>query len=578
MRYNVYPQHYGVSAIDNVLMNRNIDYAELEDWKEASLSSVQTWKDLGNIEEFCAKMKNAIDDEKNMLFIVDSDCDGFSSAAIMINFIYSLDRDFCFRHVSYALHEGKQHGLADIEIPEDAEVIVVMDAGTNDIECQRELAEKGKTVLIGDHHECDDPCYDYATIVNNQLSSGYRNKNLSGAGIAWQICRAYNDIYNMFGKIEMDMAALGLAGDMMAYNVLETRAIIKNGLSRIMNPFLDGMVKKNDYSIRHKGGIHYQSIAFYVVPYINAVMRVGNQEEKALLFESMLDMTAHKHILSTKKGDQNKFVDLIDESLLMVERVKRRQTQIQDDMVEEASEQIEKYNLLDHPVLIIRFKPGQTAAGMLGVIANKLQSLYQRPALVFVDDGEMLRGSARNYSKSDIDDLRGYCRNSGLFSLAEGHASAFGAQMNSGNLAAFIEKTDKELTVSSEPMYWIDFEWKANTVNPKDVLEIAMHRDYWGQQMEEPQIVLKEVPVRNVTTELLSPDKNPTLRITLPNGIQIIKFKSSMREKDWFNRMYKFTIVGRCSKNEYYDSPRAEIVVDDWDVQDITKENFDWEF
>ena len=578
MRYRLYPTHYEAGLIDNILMNRGVNLDELNDWKEASIECVQTWKDLDNIEDFCKNLHDTVNDGKNILFVVDSDCDGYTSSAIMVNFIYSLDVNYCHRHISFAFHEGKQHGLSDIQVDDDIDVVVVMDAGTNDVECQKELVSRGKLVLIGDHHECDDPCYDYAIIVNNQLSKRYRNKDLSGAGIAWQICRAYNEIYNMFGKVEMDMAALGLAGDMMAYNSLETRAIVKNGLSRIMNPFLDGMVRKNDYSIRHKGGIHYQSIAFYVVPYINAVMRVGNQDEKTLLFHSMLDMYARKHVLSTRRGDDNKYVELIDEALLMVERVKRRQTQIQDIMVEEASKQIEKNDLLSHSILVIRFDVGQTASGMLGVIANKLQSIYQRPTLVFVDDGKTLKGSARNYAKSDVEDFRGYCRDSGMFSLAEGHASAFGAQIEKSMLDDFIKKSDREIAVSSEPVYWVDYEWNINTVNPKNVLEISSHRDYWGQQMEEPVVVVKDIPISSVRTELLSPDKHPTTRIVLPNGIQLIKFKSSMEEKDWFNRMYKFTIVGRCAKNEYLGTYTPEIIIDDWDVQDITKDNFDWVF
>lgn len=578
MRYKVYPEHFGASVIDNLLMNRGVDYADLEDWKEGSLDLVQSWEDLDNIRQFCAELHDAVCKKKNTLLVVDSDCDGFTSSAIMINFLYSLDKDFCYRHISYALHEGKQHGLADIDVNDDIDLVVVMDAGTNDIEQQKALQERGKTVIIGDHHECDDPCFDHAVIVNNQLSMRYRNKNLSGAGIAWQICRAYNDIYGTFGKVEMDMAALGLAGDMMAYNSLETRAIIKNGLTRIMNPFLEGMVRKNDYSIQHKGGIHYQSIAFYVVPYVNAVMRVGNQEEKALLFKSMLDMYAIQHVRSSKRGEEGKFTTLLAEALLVVERVKRRQTQIQDMMVEEAADQIEKYHLLDHSILVIRFKPGQTASGMLGVIANKLQSIYQKPTLVFVDDGDMLKGSARNYSKSDIADFRGYCRDSGLFSLAEGHASAFGAQMESENFKAFMEKADSELSSDTEPVYWVDYEWKLDQIAPKDVLEISNHRDYWGQQMDEPMVALSQIPISKVRTELLSPDKNPTTRITLPNGVQLIKFKSSMEEKDWFNRMYKFSIVGHCAKNEYGGNVTPEIIIEDWDVQDITKDNFDWEF
>ncbi len=54
--------------------------------------------------------------------------------------------------------------------------------------------------------------------------------------------------------------------------------------------------------------------------------------------------------------------------------------------------------------------------------------------------------------------------------------------------------------------------------------------------------------------QLMSRDKNPTLKITLPNGISCIKFKSGEKE---YERLYSesgcvtITIVGRCEVNRY---------------------------
>ena len=45
-----------------------------------------------------------------ILIIVDSDCDGFTSAAIMYQYTKRVN---CHCQVDYWLHEGKQHGLQD---------------------------------------------------------------------------------------------------------------------------------------------------------------------------------------------------------------------------------------------------------------------------------------------------------------------------------------------------------------------------------------------------------------------------------------------------------------------------------
>jgi single-stranded DNA-specific DHH superfamily exonuclease len=51
------------------------------------------------------------------------------------------------------------------------------------------------------------------------------------------------------------------------------------------------MAIKNEFSLQ--GNITPFGVAFYIAPYINAVTRCGSQEEKLLLFESMLDFKAN---------------------------------------------------------------------------------------------------------------------------------------------------------------------------------------------------------------------------------------------------------------------------------------------
>jgi single-stranded-DNA-specific exonuclease len=48
-------------------------------------------------------------------------------------------------------------------------------------------------------------------------------------------------------------------------------------------------------------------IAFYIVPYINAITRSGTLEEKYLTFEAMLEWRAEEMIPSTKRGYKGQF-------------------------------------------------------------------------------------------------------------------------------------------------------------------------------------------------------------------------------------------------------------------------------
>ena len=69
----------------------------------------------------------------------------------------------------------------------------------------------------------------------------------------------------------------------------------------------------------------------------------------------------------------------------------------------------------------------------------------------------------------------------------------------------------------------------------------------------------------------MSPDKNPTIKITLPSGIAFIKFKSSQGEFDLLKPETEFgstvlNIVGRCEKNEWNGLVTPQILIEDYEI------------
>lgn len=71
--------------------------------------------------------------------------------------------------------------------------------------------------------------------------------------------------------------------------------------------------------------------------------------------------------------------------------------------------------------------------------------------------------------------------------------------------------------------------------------------------MDEALIAIHDLKVTKEMLTLMSPDKKPTLKITLPNKVSLIKFGSSQEE---FNSLYSeegyiaIDIVGKCNANE----------------------------
>ena len=283
----------------------------------------------------------------------------------------------------------------------------------------------------------------------------------------------------------------------MSLKSIETKHIITKGFrtENIKNPFIYGMAEKNSYSLGNK--ITPIGAAFYIVPFINSMVRSGTLEEKEILFKSMLKSEAFKEILSNKRGHKlGEMEKLVDQALRTATNVKNRQTREQDKGMALVEDLIEKNNMMEHKVLLFLLEPGQIDPNIAGLIANKIMAKYQRPTLMltkhkiidnghqsvvngetlFVTGGEEIiyQGSARGYSKSGIDNFKDICQETGVIEYAEGHQNAFGIGIKEQNINEFIRLTDKALAnMESEPLYYVDYIFKGVDVKPKVILEIA---------------------------------------------------------------------------------------------------------
>ena len=434
----------------------------------------------------------------------------------------------------------------------------------------------GIDVLVLDHHIADYESH-YAIVVNNQLCD-YPTKSLSGVGIVYKFCQYLDTLFGDNKADEfLDLVAVGLTGDMMDQRDAETHYLTQIGLQRLRNPFIAGMADKNSYSIGDT--ISPYRVAFYIVPLINSITRVGTMEEKQLLFDSMLDWKAYNLIPSTKRGAAKGSKEtILAQALRVATNVKNRQTTSQEASLAAIQQLIEENNLLDHKVLIIQLESAKFDRGITGLIANKLMAIYKRPVGLLVKtevNGKIAwSGSARGYGKSDLTDFRQLCRDSGLVFLAEGHPQAFGLGIYDENIAQFIQYCDLQLKdLKFEPCYKVDYIFNPSTLKAGDVLEIGNLTPFWGQEIDEALIAIEHV---NVTADKLALMKT-TLKITLPNGIPCIKFRSNEEE---YQSLFSpegcvtINIIGTCGINNYFGNKTPQILIEDYEIVDKK----DWYF
>lgn len=583
MKYKLYKEDKYPTALEQILYNRGIDPRDQEKWLNAGWEQINDWNKFGTAKMAQAvnAVKGAVEQDKNIVVIVDPDCDGFTSAAIFINYMYKTYPAYTKEHITWLHHKGKEHGLADLinNIEDSIDLVICPDAASNDQDQFKLLYDKGIKVVCLDHHECDQDS-DLAIIVNPQISE-YPNKALTGAGVTWQFCRAYDELYpdaedhlphaNDF----LDLCALGNCGDMASYKELEIRAIINLGLENINNPFFYAMSTKNKYSIDKMNGINYYSMAFYVVPFINAIVRSGTQEEKEIVFRAMLLQYAFLKVDSSKRGHKGEKVPLYDEAVLVAERVKRRQTKLQDETMELLDKKIHKQGLLENAIIICTCEPGEVEKNLAGLVANKLQAKYQKPCLVLTKYKSLnsseyfFRGSSRNYGQSELQDLKSICESTNIIEFAAGHANAFGLGIAESNLDQFIEKTNEIYKdIDQTPVYWVDYIWDKHSIDGAKILDIADFNIY-GQDIPESYVCLERIYFAPEDVKLMGVEKgHPTLKIQVGN-VSLIKFKSSEEEYLEFTKPNQvLTAICKCNKNEWNGMVSSQLLVENYQLDE----------
>ena len=526
-----------------------------------------------------------------ILMIVDSDADGYTSSAVLINYLHNLFPYYVENYISYQMHEGKQHGIILDKLPKDDDIklIICADSSSNDYEQHKVLKEAGIDVLVIDHHEAE-KVSEYACVINNQLCD-YPTKSLSGVGMVYKFCSYMDSFFKEEQKYAhklLDLVALGEIADVMDLRDFETKRIIEKGIDNIINPYFKAMVEKNAYSLGSE--ITPIGVAFYVAPYINATIRMGNQDEKMLLFESMLNFKAYELIDSTKRGCKGQKETRVEQACRNCTNIKNKQTKNRDLGLSIIEHLITENNLLDNKILVVPIpKEYEIDKNLTGLIANILMGEYQRPVLLLnstyheEDNSYWWEGSARGCNNSKLEDFKELSNE--IFEVigydggyAQGHANAFGFGIKADLLEDFIVLSNQILDgCDFSTTYKVDFIFQQNDYEASDILDIANLKHLWGQGMEEPYIVLKNIYITPQNITLMSPDKKPTLKISLPNGISCIKFKSSQEE---FENLLPnqgciiIDLIGRCEKNEWGGNITPQILIEDYEITSIKKYYF----
>lgn len=523
------------------------------------------------------KLKQLFEENKRFFLIVDCDTDGFTSSAIFYNYFKQV---YPNAHIEWMLHEEKQHGIELDKIPSDAEVIIVPDAGSNQINELDYLNSIGKYVLVMDHHETskDFKYGDFITVVNNQTSDNFTNKALSGAGVVFKIVQLFDAMFDLhFSSHYYDLAALGIIADCMDSRTLDNNYIIWRGLSKINNKMFKALLDKQAFSVSNADKPNKIDVAFYIAPLINGTIRMGTMEDKELLFRGFIEQD-HTEFYPHEWRGSTSMEDFYHRSARIAYNVKNEQNRLKMKCLEFLRRKIENSGMQHNQIIIAitdETDEVQVPKTLTGLVAMELLRLYGKPALVLRpthDEAGHLNyaGSGRSYNFEELPSFLQFVKEQDESVYAEGHACAFGASIKADELNNFIDACNEKMAHIdfSENATIVDAVFGTDKINSVLIYEFASGQNIYGNSIPQPQIAVQGIITSN-DVRIMGADAS-SVRITIKN-IPFIKFKDvELAEILRNGSLFEVSIIGKPALNDYKGVVTPQVKITDIDIKPLT--------
>ena len=580
MKYELIGTNNTSNVIETILNNRGIK--DPNTYLHLTSAVVQDYNGLSNMQEAVQCFTKHYEAYDKIVIMPDEDVDGYTSSAMLYLHVKALDPDY---PIFYVMHSRpKMHGLGNNEytkIPDDTKLLIMADAGTNDANECNILIEKGIDVIILDHHDANyqeeseeevnyqTAEYNNAIIVNNQLSSEYNNKDLSGAGVVYRFLQALDEeMWEDYADNFLDLCFVGNVADVMDIRNFETRYFINQGISNFKNKFLVALAKAQEYSMH--GEITVHNIAWYIAPVINSITRIGTPEERELVFRAMIEQD--ETFAYDKRG-----VGLVDESIYdraarIAKNAKSRQDKQRDKVFNELRDQAD----LNEKIIFLESQ--QATTGLVGLSAMKLADTLKRPVIIvkeIVKDGEkILSGSCRNYDGSPIPDLKDLILKTNSFIFCSGHGNAAGLAIKRENINEAKNKFAELLSlVDFNPTIPCDFIFDVDELNIGFIQTVDQYNWLWGTGIKEPKVAVENIAIYREEVRIQGKNFN-SISFT-NNDVKFVKF--NMKEDDplleWAsawdgdsNDKIAINVVGTVGINEFQGVRTAQFIIENSEI------------
>ena len=466
--------------------------------------------------------------------VIDSDLDGACSAAIA----HMLCIENGLEDIRIYSHAGKEHGLSDLASQiaiDELDLLIVPDAGSNDIYQCEELMCMGIDIVILDHHIIE-KSNRYATVVNPYRADNAPNINtdISGTGVVEKFACALGS--NQSFK---DLVAVSLISDICSLRSPENRKYVHDGLTNPTNPFIK-------YCLEHccNRGVNSEGVAFGIAPLANALARSDDQSTKRLFFDALIGKIEPEAAVKAMKA------------------VKSKQDYHVKKVVDKLSDGLDA----SHKVIIGFGEPENKS--YLGLVANKFCGKYNKPTFLLRE----LNSTTWSGSMRSPINLLEIINESGL-AKCQGHSSASGITVKKSNLKRFARFLDG-LDLDVEPDIEVAAQIEPNNIT-RNLANVCVENNIlWGKDVNKPLFHC------TLTTPQIYVYRNRSTTVKLiQDGIEFIKFFVNNEEASQFESAQgkSIEVVVSLGLNEYNGQIKPQAIIERYEIVDKPKENeIDW--
>lgn len=478
---NILIRELGVNPIVAKLMvNRHIDVDEGRQFLQGTLSDLLDPFTLKDMDVAVSLVLETIESHKPIVIYGDYDVDGITATSVLYRLLKKLGADVTY-YIPERQSEGYGLNLEALEhlIERGTALVITVDCGISSYDIVEAVRDR-IDMIITDHHTAPDMIPRAKAVINHkQKDCPYKDKNLSGVGVAFKLCQAlWLTKRGEWYLDDLDIVALGTVADVVPL-VGENRIIVKSGLEKMNREPNLGIKKLIDVAGLHERTITSGHIGFTLAPRLNAAGRVTHA-------------TRAVELLVTDDED------IVEAIAAELNETNRERQELERNIHELARVDVANQGHKADYVTIVAGE--EWHPGVIGIVASRLVEEFYKPTLVISIHDGVGKGSCRSIDGFNIYDALKSCED--ILLQFGGHAAAAGFSIDANRIDELRERLTKycKAVITEEeyiPVVAIDAELPVDDIDV-DIIDRVSDLEPYGMANSTPVFAIMEATVQDI--------------------------------------------------------------------------------